>query len=256
MPNLTGQEGTSQKRWRMGHADELAQFEVDADGASLTDGTDQIPLKAGACNQQAGDYTALAADYGLGGALEYTGAGGNTFTLIDPSTLPAGEEISIVNDGTGALTVSPAAGTIDGGASLSLAAGESAILASDGVGNYKVKADRRVAVQSGTSVIQYSIDNAGATTPAVVPDIPAGAKVLSTTVDVTTAYDDAATEINILDADGNSLSSTSADENCPQEAICVENPNNRSTTLAGPPATTVTGASTVGAADVCIVYVE
>lgn len=68
-------------------------------------------------NPQSGDYTILADDNRA--CVQYTGSGGNTFTLPDVSTLLAAEDtgdfiVTLKHNGTGTLTIAPAAlNTID-----------------------------------------------------------------------------------------------------------------------------------------------
>lgn len=69
-------------------------------------------------NPQSGNYTVVADDNRA--TVEYTGTGSHTITLPDVSTLLAGEDtgdfqVTIKNNGTGKVTVAPAAlNTLDG----------------------------------------------------------------------------------------------------------------------------------------------
>jgi hypothetical protein len=67
----------------------------------------------------------------------WTGGIGD-FTLPNPATVGTGWFVPIANQGSGTVTVTPAAGTIDQSGSLALAVGESAICVSDGTNYFTV----------------------------------------------------------------------------------------------------------------------
>jgi hypothetical protein len=80
-------------------------------------------------NSQGVNYALLDADRAK--LVVWTGGTG-TFTLPNPATVGSDWFAPIKNAGSGSLTLSPAAGTIDGSASIILATEESAFVATDG----------------------------------------------------------------------------------------------------------------------------
>lgn len=78
---------------------------------------------------QAVDYSIVNADRAT--VQQWTGGTG-TFTLPDPATVGSDWYVGIKNAGTGSLTLSPSAGTIDGSGSLILATDDSTFIYSDG----------------------------------------------------------------------------------------------------------------------------
>lgn len=86
-------------------------------------------------SQKSTDYVVLNADRAV--ALEWTGGTG-TFTLPDPSTVGSDWFVLVRNSGTGNLSVTPAAGTINGNATLLFTTGNSAIVISDGANYFTV----------------------------------------------------------------------------------------------------------------------
>lgn len=70
-------------------------------------------------------------------AFNWTGGVG-ILNLPDPATLGNGWFIAVRNTGSGNLTVTPAAGTIDGGATKVFAAGTSATIVTDGVNYFTI----------------------------------------------------------------------------------------------------------------------
>lgn len=81
------------------------------------------------------NYAVVQAD--LATVLSWTGGIG-AFTLPDPATLTADWFTWTKNNGSGSLTLTPSAGTIDGSSSLILATLESCAIVSDGVNYYTV----------------------------------------------------------------------------------------------------------------------
>lgn len=81
------------------------------------------------------NYAIVEAD--LASVQVWTGGIGG-FTLPDASTLDAEWFVWVKNNGTGSLTLTPAAGTIDGSGSLILATLESCAIVSDGTNYYTV----------------------------------------------------------------------------------------------------------------------
>lgn len=76
----------------------------------------------------------------------YTNTGAKAVTLFGAASVIPGRTYCLVNGNTGAITVTPASGTIQGGATLTIAAGtttayHAAIIVSDGVGNWILKAN-------------------------------------------------------------------------------------------------------------------
>lgn len=68
--------------------------------------------------------------------VQQWGGGSGAFTLPNPATVGSDWYVGVKNGGTGSVTVTPAAGTIDGSASLIFAADESAWIYSDGTNYY------------------------------------------------------------------------------------------------------------------------
>lgn len=79
------------------------------------------------------DYTILDSDRAT--VQQWTGASG-TFTLPNPATVGSDWYVGVKNSGTGSVTLTPGAGTIDGSASLIFAVDESAWIYSDGTNFY------------------------------------------------------------------------------------------------------------------------
>lgn len=75
--------------------------------------------------------------------LLWTGGAG-TFTLPNPATVGAGFFIQVANQGSGALTVTPAAGLIDGAASKTYNQTDASIINTDGVNYFTVGFGRSV----------------------------------------------------------------------------------------------------------------
>lgn len=86
-------------------------------------------------SSRAANYVILEAD--RANPQVWTGGVG-TFTLPDPATVTTGWYVPLANQGTGSVTITPAAGTIDLSGSLILAVGESAIAVSDGTNYFTV----------------------------------------------------------------------------------------------------------------------
>jgi hypothetical protein len=82
---------------------------------------------------QAVSYVIVNADRAT--VQQWTGASG-AFTLPNPATVGSDWYVGVKNSGTGSVTVTPAAGTIDGSASLVFAVDESAWIYSDGTNYY------------------------------------------------------------------------------------------------------------------------
>lgn len=75
------------------------------------------------------DYVIVNADRAT--VQQWTGGTGD-FTLPDPATVGSDWYVGVKNAGSGSVTVTPAAGTLDGSASLIFATDESALIYSDG----------------------------------------------------------------------------------------------------------------------------
>jgi hypothetical protein len=88
----------------------------------------------------------------------WTGGIGD-FTLPNPATVGTGWFVPIANQGSGTVTVTPAAGTIDQSASLALAVGESAICVSDGTNYFTVGLGQ--AVNSQFDFISINVGGTG-----------------------------------------------------------------------------------------------
>lgn len=86
-------------------------------------------------NSRAVPYVILDADRAK--AVVWTGAAG-TFTLPTPASVGSDWFVALRNSGTGSVTTTPAAGTIDGSSNLVLAVGESAFVVSDGANYFTV----------------------------------------------------------------------------------------------------------------------
>lgn len=89
------------------------------------------------------NYTVVAND--LATMILWTGGAG-TVTLPDPATVGGGFFIQIDNQGTGALTVTPAAGFIDGAASKTYNQTENSIINTDGSNYYSIGFGRSATV--------------------------------------------------------------------------------------------------------------
>lgn len=78
-------------------------------------------------------------------------SGNGTFTLPDPAVVGSDWFVMVRNSGNGLLTVTPAAGMINGAASLVLSPGDSCIAATDGVDFYTVGAPIIPPIRSSTT---------------------------------------------------------------------------------------------------------
>jgi len=109
-------------------------------------------------NSQTTTYTVVAGD--LGKIVQFTGTGHVTCTLTAAATLGAGFNCWIWSDKTtGILTVSPASGTINGAASISILRGAGYEIVSDGT-NFKINGLREF------NGISYDDNNSPSTRPA------------------------------------------------------------------------------------------
>jgi hypothetical protein len=73
------------------------------------------------------------------GAYSCTGTYAATLVAASDADAAAGRPVRIRNNGAGTITVTPdGSDTVDGGATLALAAGESVLLISDGVSDWEV----------------------------------------------------------------------------------------------------------------------
>jgi len=88
-----------------------------------------------AINSQNANYAIVDGDRAK--AVQWTGASG-TFTLPNAVTLGTDWFAAFKNSGTGSVTITPSAGTIDGGSSLILAVDESTFIVSDGTNYFTV----------------------------------------------------------------------------------------------------------------------
>lgn len=109
-------------------------------------------------NSQTTTYTVVAGD--LGKIVQFTGTGAVTCTLTAAATLGSGFNCWIWSDkATGLLTVSPASGTINGAASISISRGGGYEIVSDGT-NFKINGLREF------NGISYDDNNSPSTRPA------------------------------------------------------------------------------------------
>lgn len=93
-----------------------------------------FPIDVGRVNLQAAAYTVTSGDSGE--LLVMNSASAQTVTLPDPTTVPTSFLLFIQDFGAGAMTVTPAAGQIDGAASLALSQGQGVTAFTDGTNWY------------------------------------------------------------------------------------------------------------------------
>jgi hypothetical protein len=108
-----------------------------------------------AISEKNANYVVVEADRAV--ALVWTGGSG-TFTLPDPATLGSDWYVILKNSGSGSLTATPSAGTIDGSVSLVLGDDESTFVVSNGTNYFTVGLGQEV-----NSVFDFISLNVGGT---------------------------------------------------------------------------------------------